>query len=257
MKLLLILAGLASLATAECDMAAIAKISADVAAKACLTEGTADCTCLNEVLAIYEDSACANDDNFKEAIAQYKKLLDEAGCSGCFPAHATVELANGKIKSMDQVVLGDKLRVGPNEFSEVYLFTTQMAETTSKFSKIVTNNASLLLTPGHYIHVNGGMAQARDVKVGDVVVLASGEKAPVTEVDSAWGSGLFNPHTMHGDVVVDGIKTSTYTDAVHPTLAHALLSPLRVMYSAGISMGSDFRGAVKGLPQWVLQAINA
>ena len=36
-------------------------------------------------------------------------------------------------------------------------------------------------------------------------------------------TGLYNPHTMTGDIVVDGIQTSTYTAAIAPTLAHLAL----------------------------------
>jgi hypothetical protein len=158
---------------------------------------------------------------------------------------------------MDQVVVGDKVRVGPNEFSEVYFFSTEMAETTSKFTKIVTETAELLLTAKHYLYVNGELATADAVKAGDVIVLGNGTKAPVSEVSSAWAPGLYNPHTLNGDIVVNGVKTSTYTEAVHPRLAHALLSPLRTLYSAGVTFGKYFSGSAKGLPSWMLEAIGA
>jgi hypothetical protein len=185
-----------------------------------------------------------------------QKKYDE-NCAGCFPATATVELANGKTKFMDQLVVGDNVRVGPKEFSEVYFFSTEMTETTSKFTKIVAEGAELLLTRNHYLYVNGELATADTVKVGDVVVLANGTKASVSEVSEAWAPGLYNPHTLHGDVIVNGVKTSTYTAAVHPRLAHALLSPLRTMYSSGITFGKAFSGAAKGLPSWVLNSIGA
>jgi len=178
-------------------------------------------------------------------------------CGGCFPATATVELSNGKTKFMDQVKIGDKVRVGPDEFSEVYFFSTEMAETNAKFTKIVADGAELVLTSGHYLYVNGELATAGSVKAGDVIVLANNTKASVSEVTTAWAPGLYNPHTLHGDIIVNGVKTSTYTEAVHPKLAHALLSPLRGMYSAGVSFGSAFSSSVKGLPSWLLKAIQA
>ena len=42
--------------------------------------------------------------------------------------------------------------------------------------------------------------------------------------------GLYNPLTLAGDIVVDGILASTYTKAVTPKMAHAALAPLRMMY---------------------------
>jgi hypothetical protein len=55
---------------------------------------------------------------------------------------------------------------------------------------------------------------------------------------------------------VDGILTSTYTDAVSPTLAHALLGPLRQMYAAGATMGQGFSAFAKGVPRWIRDALN-
>ena len=68
--------------------------------------------------------------------------------------------------------------------------------------------------------------------------------------------GLYNPHTLHGDVVVDGVLTSTYTGVVHPALAHALLAPLRQLYSAGLSFGTNVAWGAKQLPAWVKDAVR-
>jgi hypothetical protein len=200
------------------------------------------------------DDGLIDADQLEEMNKSYKEM-----CPGCFPATATVELISGKTKTMDQLVAGDQVRVGVKEFSEVYFFSTQLEETTSKFVKIATEHGpALSLTSGHYLYVNGHeVRQADDVKVGDVVILANGTKSPVVGISAEWGPGLYNPHTLHGDVVVDGILTSTYTAAVHPTLAHALLMPLRQLYSAGVTFGEAFNVASKALPSYILKAINA
>lgn len=211
---------------------------------------TDQCVTLNGAL------ECAKAWGCQSTITTNQEAVNAAGCATCFPATAKVELENGKTKSMDQLVVGDSVRVGPNEFSEVYYFSTEMTDVTTKFVKITTANAELQLTQNHFLYVNGELQTASEVKAGDVVVLADGTKSPVTAVDSAWGPGLYNPHTLNGDIVVDGVKTSTYTEAVHPRLAHALLMPLRTMYSAGVTFGKHFSGATKGLPQWMLKALN-
>ena len=49
--------------------------------------------------------------------------------------------------------------------------------------------------------------------------------------------GLFNPQTKHGDIVVDGVRVSTYTHAVHRNMAHAMLAPFRLARARlGLSM---------------------
>jgi hypothetical protein len=181
-------------------------------------------------------------------------------CSGggvCFPATAEVELADGSKKSMDKVQVGDKVLVGEGSYSEVYFFTSAMKETTTSFVEITAGDNKLALTSGHYLYVNGELTKAGRVIVGDVVTLADGSSAKVSAVGSKWGPGLYNPHTMDGDIVVDGIKTSTYTEAVHPTLAHALLFPVRKMYEAGVEFGEKFSTTAKNMPSSVMSLISA
>jgi hypothetical protein len=213
------------------------------------------CQTLKEGYQCYKKHKCLTDEN---CAALEEETIDNCKVKcGCFPATSTVELESGKHINMDQLQLGDKVRVGPAEFSEVYFFSTEMAETTSKFVKLVTKSGAVTMTQGHYLYVNGALKVASDVQVGDNIVLGNGTHVAVTEVSSLWAPGLYNPHTLHGDIVVDGIHTSTYTDAVHPTLAHALMSPLRTMYSAGISFGKEFRDTAKSMPSWLREAIQA
>ena len=70
------------------------------------------------------------------------------------------------------------------------------------------------------------------MQVGDIVE-ENGVQASVVAVSTETATGLYNPHTLNGDIVVNGIKTSTYTAAVAPALAHAALWPVRMLYSAG------------------------
>jgi hypothetical protein len=61
---------------------------------------------------------------------------------------------------------------------------------------------------------------------------------------------------MSGDIVVNGVLTSTYASAVHPTLAHALLLPLRQMYKVSAAFGPIFSKGIKGMPSWLRSALN-
>ena len=122
------------------------------------------------------------------------------------------------------------VHVGNGVYSQIYLFTHQMSEVRAQFIQLTTATARLSLTPGHFLYVNGELKQARSVRVGDLVTLGDGTSAAVLSTSLTWSSGLYNPHTKTGDIVVDGIKTSCYTEAVHPTIAHALLMPIRILY---------------------------
>jgi hypothetical protein len=156
---------------------------------------------------------------------------------------------------MEQLAVGDSVQVRANTFSPVYVFSHRMgaSEVRSEFVSITTSaSKQITLTPNHYLYVNGALAIAGVVKVGDTLTTASGEGATVVSVSRVWSSGLFNPHTMDGDIIVDGIQASTYTADINPSLAHALLWPVRMLYSLGkadvvgdaFARGSDLIAAV-------------
>ena len=145
---------------------------------------------------------------------------------------------------------------------QVFLFTHQMAEVRAQFVQITTATAKVALTPGHFLYANGKLVQAHAVQLGDMLSLGDGALAPVSHISREWASGLFNPHTKHGDIVVDGVKASCYTEAVHPKLAHALLAPVRMLYEAGVLFGASFVAGPKSpayeiLPAWLTELIRA
>ena len=83
------------------------------------------------------------------------------------------------------------------------------------------------------------------------LTLASGKQDKVLSVGRVQKDGIFNPHTLQGDIVVDGVLTSTYTSAFSPTLAHVVLAPLRALYRAGVDIfKGDVGAALDALPAW-------
>jgi len=173
--------------------------------------------------------------------------------SKCFPASASVTLEDGTTKTMAQLKKGDRVMVAAGQFSDVYFFSHQDASAVSDFVQIKTAQHTLQLTADHYLYVNGKLATAKTVKTGDMITSASGKPAPVTQVSTVRMSGLYNPHTLHGDVVVNNVSTSSYTAAIAPALAHAALLPVRIAYTLGqdvtgdaFNQGSDLIG--KALP---------
>jgi Hint module len=93
--------------------------------------------------------------------------------------------------------------------------------------------ASLSASPGHYIYINGNLATALTAVVGDELWLADGSSTRIVAINHERLRGLYNPQTLHGDLIVDGVVVSTYTTAVEPRFAHAaLLGPARALYRA-------------------------
>jgi hypothetical protein len=145
--------------------------------------------------------------------------------STCFPADAVVETKTG-MKTMAALKVGEIVRVSADNWSEVYFFSHQERNAVAEFVSILTDTgARIQLTSGHYIYADGMAVQARLVGVGDKL-----SNGTVVAVDRIKAVGLYNPHTLQGDLLVNGIVASSYTDAIPPLLAHSLLAPLRIMY---------------------------
>lgn len=153
----------------------------------------------------------------------------------CFPADATVQLADGSVKTMEQVALNDKVVVNGGEHSDVFMFTHRMKETMNKFVRLSTVEGSLTATAGHYIYVNDKLTAMCAVNVGDSLTRQDGSSAVVTKIEEVMARGLFNPQTLHGDIYVNGFKASTYTQSVEPTFAHTILAPFRALHLVGMN----------------------
>ncbi len=181
------------------------------------------------------------------------------GGSVCFPGHARVELEDGALVPISTLRLGDRVRTGATTYSDVFMFSHRDAAARSLFVRLVTSaRAQVTLTHSHYVYANDKLVAAGAVRVGDSLVLADGSHAKVTTVETVSSKGLYNPHTLDGTIIVDGILTSTYTTSVHPMAAHAgLLAPLRWVYSRiGANAGLDALAGMIGssadiLAQWV------
>lgn len=148
----------------------------------------------------------------------------------CFPAHATVRLQDDSVVRMDALSAGAMVHhdeVGRS--SRVFLFTHRRSEGTHVFRRLTTACGPVVtLTASHYLYVNKHMTKAGAVVVGDELRTKNGDCA-VTKVERVVEEGLFAPHSMHGDLVVDDVVVSSYSTAVAPRAAQALLAPVRWM----------------------------
>ena len=149
----------------------------------------------------------------------------------CFPADATVHLESGDIKRMDQLCVGDRVKTGFNTFSTVFSFTHMDSESITTFVQVETNTGHKLeMTAGHYIIANGELVAAADLKHGDTIQINTGETAYITGVTTVQKQGLYNPQTLDGMISVNGVVATTFTTAVEPPVARALLTVVATAY---------------------------
>ncbi|KAK1864413.1 hypothetical protein I4F81_006961 [Pyropia yezoensis] len=194
------------------------------------------------------------------------------GGSSCFPAAATVELASGRTVAMADLAVGDVVRVaagdGAAAFSPVYLFSHRSPGGVHPVVTMTTaSGRTLTASPDHLIPVGGGgggrrrvLLRAADVAVGDALTDAHDRvSSRVVRVGRATAAGLYNPHTVAGDIVVGGVLASTWTAAVPPRLAAAALAPAAAVGAAtGYRLdpsGGLLEGGGGALGRWLIRAV--
>lgn len=157
--------------------------------------------------------------------------------NNCFPGSAVVKLAGGGVKMMKELEVGDEVYVGRQETSAIFMFTHKQVEAQARFVTIETEaGESVTLTPGHYIYASGKLVTAASVVVGNTLTIETGANSAVVKTEEkVLSEGLFNPQTLHGDIIVDNVLASTYTTAVAPEFAHAVLGvTVRALYRTGL-----------------------
>ncbi len=174
-----------------------------------------------------------SDNSFSDREVKSKAVMSKGTARrSCFPATAVVTLDNGENKKMVDLDIGDRVAVGNGQYSKVFMFTHRLPDVVSEFVQLTAvNGAVLRATEGHYLYVNSKYIAAGDVQVGDLLHLDDGRRAAVASISRVNDAGLFNPQTLHGDIVVNGFQASTYTTFVRPTLAHAALAPMRAVFA--------------------------
>lgn len=159
---------------------------------------------------------------------------DESLLAKCFPASARVVRCDGTAARMRDVRVGDMLRTGVARCSAVFAWTHTEPHSVHRFVRLHTRLPHpLILTASHFVRkADGRFVAAGDVVVGDLLRDgADGTVLPVLAISGVHKVGLFNPQTLDGLLVVDGVLVSTYTLAVMPETAHALLAPVRALFN--------------------------
>lgn len=153
----------------------------------------------------------------------------------CFPGDALVNLEDGSSIRMSELSIGQKIAVGGGQFSDVFAFTHADNKRQYSFVRMDTSGGnSLIATASHFIYLNGVMKPAGSARVGDYLVRDDGSRDSIVVVGRENGSGLYNPQTISGNIIVNGFLSSTYTTTVEPRIAFALLGPVRLLYRLGL-----------------------
>lgn len=173
----------------------------------------------------------------------------------CFPLSASVRTANGNVVKMADLRAGRSIHISENgDASAVFLFSHRATDGVHEFVRLVTRSGhTITLSHGHFLYANGRLSAASAVRVGDVLRTVDGPSR-VIGLSVVRERGLVAPHTLHGDIVVDGVVASSYTTAVHPRLAQIMLAPVRAVVRLGLAtepLGAALYGGADGVARFL------
>jgi hypothetical protein len=163
----------------------------------------------------------------------------------CFPFDALVSTERAGPVRMDALRVGDRVLAarpdGSTFYDDVYMFGHKDVAASASFVKLETaSGAALRLTPDHHVFVTRAGARleipASAAQVGDLVqVVGAGGAAALEAVVAktlAADRGLFNPYTLSGAIVVDGVAASCHSSSFMDVAFAALGVPLPAGYQA-------------------------
>lgn len=150
--------------------------------------------------------------------------------SVCFHRSGLVELRNGEMRRMEFLRVGDEVAVGGNQFSAIYMFSHRSNEIAEFVNITTTSGRSLVTTLGHFVHAPGKLVRAGDLRMGDKLMGTNGEVHNIVSVRRFIDYHVFNPHTLNGNIAVNGLMASTYTAHIAMNAAHPALIVFRSVW---------------------------
>lgn len=181
----------------------------------------------------------------------------------CFPVDAHVTLTDGRTVRMDALSPGMTVVTGLGTFSHVHGFSHRnIGDTLHKFVQVITiDGSNLTTTGGHYVYKSerGDLKERltlvtmNEIRIGDYLLKHNGNRSMVDDIQTVWKRGLINPHTLNGDIVVDGFIASCYTRHVGFVTSQSLLAPLRAAFRITGTCVSVFNN---GVPSWMSRWIT-
>eukprot|EP00919_Chromeraceae_sp_WS-2016_P079079 GHVR01187270.1.p1 GENE.GHVR01187270.1~~GHVR01187270.1.p1 ORF type:complete len:351 (-),score=96.05 GHVR01187270.1:193-1221(-) len=175
-----------------------------------------------------------------------------AKSSQCFPGSAYVENINGVNIKMDELSIGDIIKVGNDKYEKVVFFGRYNKDEITDMSTIHTYNKYTITTShAHFIKVINNesthtytLKRASDIKIGDILETTNGI-SHVTHTHTTHNiKGLYAPITTSGNIYVNGIYVSIYAglpnkqlDSVLPIIYKPIVNIAGIIHNI---IGSKF-----------------
>jgi len=197
--------------------------------------------------------------------------MDDPDPGFCFSGKSLVEVKGKGLVSLDELNVGDKVKVGTDSFDRVYSFghKTQSGKFSYLQMRTTENSYPLEISKNHMIFVldiktgRKHAVPASYVKVGDWLYTDSIKPTQVENIITVFREGAYAPFTMSGTIVVNGVVSSSYVSLQNTDtfiigsvksplnmhfLSHFFTSPYRLLTMVGWQMKERYND--DGLSTW-------
>jgi len=192
----------------------------------------------------------------------------------CFPGNMEVDVQGKGAVRMDELQVGDYVKVGNGEsYEPVYAFGHRVPDKLTEFVQLHTHaGIPLEMTGEHLVFVDGktNPVRADSIQVGDRLRADDGS-AVVEKIMSVTRNGIYNPLTSSGTIQVNGITASNYValqkqnneytevqgivaPLSHHDLSHRAMTPFRV-YCTTLAT-CDANDASTGMPVYISEGLE-
>jgi len=136
----------------------------------------------------------------------------------CFSPLVKAEVLDKGRVMMKDLVVGDKVLTASGEYKTMFSMSHYHKSRDTSFLRIRVDTGveqPLEISHNHLLFTEAKEypVPAASIKVGDKVLTTSSGFREVVELSRITRKGLYNPLTMDGTIVVDGIVASTYTSS--------------------------------------------
>jgi len=175
--------------------------------------------------------------------------------TGCHPSDTLLELPSGGTVRIDEVAVGTLVKTASGVEPVTALMHAE-PDVTMSFFRFHTKDASMAISKGHWLFVNGIEREPSTVTVGELLTTSCCGAQPITKIEQTVEQGKFHITTPSNNYYADGVLSSTYVSYVPLNVwkvAGGLYPMLR--YKLGVPITPEGQGPLSIF--WLLYVYQA
>lgn len=180
----------------------------------------------------------------------------EVDQSCCHPASSTVELADGAVKQMDSLSVGDMIRT-PTGFQPVMGFLHQERDAVGEYFHFTTaDGATIAISAHHHLVVDGEWRDPATVRLGMKLTSAlAGRDVAVIAIEQTQAKGAYHPFVRGGEYYADGLLATDYNAHVPHFVWSLARSYVALRYHLGVPVIPEGHGQIFPSPFWAYDSV--